>query len=198
MTHIRRFFFTGLFIIIFASCSPGKLLIMEANYFYSRSRYNDAIAVYLKALEYEDAAPYAEYGLGSVFYSLDEGKAALERFDNSKELLQASTPAEHRELRFRNNYNSGIVYFSEGDFSAAAGAFKNALREEPGRIDAKRNLELSQLALSRHRASENRQETPGEENEARSILFEYLRQKEQEQWKSRELDSGDQFSGPDY
>jgi Ca-activated chloride channel family protein len=190
------------FIFLFSSCSRGKLFIMEANYLNSRGRFDEAMASYLKALEYEEAAPYAEYGLGSVFYSLDEGKAALERFGNSKKILETLSAESHRELRYRNNYNSGVVFFGEGDFSAAVSAFKEALRIDPGKIEAKRNLELSLMSLAREsvllkeRAGEGNEEN--QRQETRAVLFEYLRQKEQNQWKSREWTPEEHITGPDY
>ena len=185
-------------VCILSSCSPGKLRIMEANFYYSSGKYDEAIAAYLKALEHTEAAPYAEYGLGSVFYSLEEGKAAQERFNNSKKLLETHFPGEHRELRYRNNYNSGLVLFGEGNFSAAADAFRDALRTDPRRIEAKRNLELTLMSLARQRADQGRTENQQQENEARAVVFEYIRQKEQNQWKSREWAQEERTTGPDY
>jgi len=185
------------FVLLFTSCSEGRLLLIEANYLNSRGRYDEAIVSYFKALNYEDSAPYAEYGLGLTFYLLDESRAALKRFDDSQNKLDSLSPAEHRELRYRNNYNSGIIYFEDGDFHSAADAFRDALRADPRKIEAKRNLELSLLSIikdeSEDRNGENRQE-----NETREILFDFLRDKEQQQWKSREWAPEERQTGPDY
>jgi Ca-activated chloride channel family protein len=188
----------GALVFLFSSCSPGKLLIMEANFRNSRGQYSEAIPVYLKALEYTDAAAYAEYGLGSAYYSLEEGKAALERFTDSQKILESLAPGEHRELRYRIRYNTGIVLFGRGDFPDAAAAFKEALRIDPGRIEAKRNLELSLLSAARERASGGTAEQQPAENGERDALFEYLRRKEQQQWKSREWAVEEEAAGPDY
>ena len=195
---LKFIFITLVLFVCLSSCTRGKLLIMEANYYNSRGRFNDAITSYFKALEYTEAAAYAQYGLGSVFYSLNEEKAALERFGNCGSLLDNLSPAEHRELRYRNIYNSGIIYFSEGDYIGAAEAFKDALRLDPRRLDAKHNLELSLMSLSRQSAGEGNTENQEQDSEARSVLFEYLKQKEQNQWKSREWDIDDNQTGPDY
>jgi Ca-activated chloride channel family protein len=185
---------------LFSSCAPvsGKLLIMEANFLGSRGQYTEAISSYLKALEYEEAKPYAEYGLGSVYYSLDEEEAALERFADSKQLIDALSPEGHRELRYRINYNTGVTLFGNGDFAGAAESFREALRNDPGRIEAKRNLELSLLSLARENTARGQTEQQREETESRAILFEYLRQKEHSQWKSREWAAEEQNEGPDY
>ena len=182
-------------IIIFTSCSDGKFKLLEANYLVSRGRHNEAIAMFQEALNYEDAAAYAEYGLGLTFYSLDEGENALKRYANSQELIKTFSNNEHRELRYRNHYNSGIIFFEEGDFEAAADAFKEALRTDPKRIEAKRNLELSLISIT---IESNRQTAANERQDQREILFDYLRQEEQEKWKSREWTPEEAYTGLDY
>jgi Ca-activated chloride channel family protein len=182
------------------SCSgiTGKLLIMEGNILNSRQRYNDAIVSYHKALAHEQAAAYAQAGLASVYSSLGENKAVLERIGYSQEHLAAFSSAEHRELRYRNNYNTGVVLFAQGDFSAAAENFRHALQIDSGRIEAKRNLELSLLSVSREKTGKGQIERTREETEREALLFEYFRQKERDQWKSREWTADEQETGPDY
>jgi len=182
-------------VIFFSSCSEGKLLLLEANYLSSRARYDEALVPYLKALNHEDAAPYAEYGLGLTFYLIDKGEAALIRYKDSQKMLEKYSDNEHRELRYRNHYNSGIIFFEEGDYQSAADSFKDALRADSRRMDAKRNLELSLLSISMESKSEDRTE---EQEEQREILFEYIRQEEQQLWKSREWTPEENYSGPDY
>jgi len=179
---------------IFTSCSKGKLLLIEANYLTSHGRYDEALVSYLKALNYEDSSPYAEYGLGLTFYSLDERKAALKRYENSQKKLEIFRDGEHRELRYRNHYNSGIILFEEGDFHSAAAAFREALRADPGKVEAKRNLELSLMSITMEKSSEQREGR----QETKEILFEFLQEQEQQQWKSREWSAEEKFTGPDY
>jgi Ca-activated chloride channel family protein len=187
--------FAALF--IFTSCSEGKLLLLEANYLHSRGRFDEALVSFLKALNFKDAAPYAEYGLGLTFYMLDESRAALIRYESSGKILDTLAAGEHRELRFRNNYNSGIIFFEEGEYRMAAAAFRDALRADPRRMEAKRNLELSLMSAARQAQDDNRSETP-QENETRELLFEYIREKEQQIWRSREWAPEEKATGPDY
>jgi Ca-activated chloride channel family protein len=185
------------FLFIFTSCSEGKSLILEANYLHSRGRYDEALIPYLKALELKESAPYAEYGLGLTYYLIDENNAALKRFESAGKLLETMPSAEHRELRYRNSYNKGIVLFEEGDFRSAAAAFKDALRADPRRADAKRNLELSLMSVVMQTQEDNREGEP-QENELKEILFEYIEQEEQQKWKSREWAPEEKAIGPDY
>jgi Ca-activated chloride channel family protein len=182
-------------IFLFSSCSEGKLLLIEGNYLSSRGRYDEAIVSYLKALEHEDSAPYAEYGIGLTLQSLDESAAALKRYDSSKKMINSFPKGEHRELRYRNHYNSGVVLFEEGDFSSAAEAFRDALREDPRRVDAKRNLELSLLSITMESEKENRTSTG---QESREILFDFIRQEEQRHWRSREWAPEEKSTEPDW
>jgi Ca-activated chloride channel family protein len=186
-------------LILFCSCSrvSGKLLVMEGNFFASRGMYTDAASSYLRALEHEEAAPYAEYGLGAVYFSLDEGKAALERYGASEKLLAPFPAGEHRELRYRIPYNAGLVLFGEGEYAGAAAAFRTALEIDGGRIDAKRNLELSLLSLAREKNGAEQKGKNRNPDDAEAAVFDYLRLKEQNQWKSREWIEED-TGGPDY
>ena len=195
------------------SCSriSGQLLVMEGNFFSRRGMTVEAISSYLRAREYDGAFPYAEYGLGSVYAALDEGTLALDCLAGSEERLSElfrvqNNPAEHRELRYRIRYNTGVVLFSRGDFTGAAAAFREALEIDGSRIDAKRNLELSLLSLAAGGQDTERSGTGhggGTEQDngdraAREILFEYLRGKETNQWQSREWTDEESPAEPDY
>jgi Ca-activated chloride channel family protein len=192
---LRRFAASIIALFLFTSCSEGKLLLLEANYLNVMGRYDEALIPYLKALNYEDSAPYAEYGLGLTFYQLDEGKAALKRYTDSHKVLEKYSNNEHRELKFRNHYNSGVIFFEEGNYNSAADSFKEALRKDQKRLDAKRNLELSLMSISMETNMESR---TSNREESREILFEYLKQDEQQKWKSREWAPEENFTGPDY
>jgi Ca-activated chloride channel family protein len=194
-----------IFPLLGSSCSgvQGKLYLMEGNFYNSRGMYTEAIASYLKALDYPDAAPYGEYGLGAAYFALEEGEGALERYRQAEKKLENLKKDNHRELRYRIHYNSGIILFEEGDYDEAAAAFKDALKIDGGRVEAKRNLELSLLfSLSQdspRTGSANSGTGGGRGDDAgTSTLFEYLRRKEQDQWKSREWQADSGPAGPDY
>jgi Ca-activated chloride channel family protein len=173
---------------------------MEANFFSSRGMYTEAIGSYLEALDYGEAAPYAEYGLGSAYFALDEGKAALERFAAAEKALGEGGREGHTELLYRLRYNAGIVQFGQGDYKAAASSFKEALELDGSRLEAKRNLELSLLAINQESSSPAllpSGKDPAEEAREEA-LFNYIRIKEEERWKSREWIEEDTPEGPDY
>jgi Ca-activated chloride channel family protein len=173
---------------------------MRGNFFNSQGLYTEAILAYMDALEYSETAPYAEYGLGSVYLSLDERSAALEHFAAAEERLKTSRREDHRELIYRIHYNSGVVHFYAADYGGAAGQFRTALENDGSRIEAKRNLELSLLSLSRQSgtAASSLSVKAEEQRNGPQVLFEYVRQKEEDQWKSKEWIEDVPVFGPDY
>jgi len=191
------FFFIFSFLsIICCGCSgpAGKLLIIEANFLNSGGRYEEALEKYAKALEYEDAAPYAEYGRGAVYLSTGGEDAALNSFTEALNMLDGLPANQNRELRYRIYYNTGIALFDRGDYPGAAASFRDALRTDGRRIEAKRNLELSLMSIAG-------QKTAGSgrgENESLSAMFDYIRQKELNLWKNREWQPEDDSQEPDY
>jgi Ca-activated chloride channel family protein len=194
-----------LFLPLLGACSrfPGRLLVMEGNFYQSQGMYTKAISAYLKALDYPEVIPYAEYGLGSSYQALDEGKAALERFKAAEAALGAvpgkTPPKGRRELSYRIRYNTGLVLFGEEDFDGAAEAFRGALEMDGSRIEAKRNLELSLLSRPRDKTpSAARGEGGDRQSQGTQALFDYLSRKEQNQWKSQQWIGDTPPTGPDY
>jgi Ca-activated chloride channel family protein len=184
------------------SCSqiPGKLMLLRGNFFNAQSMYTEAILAYLEAGTFSETAPYAEYGLGSVYLSLDEGAAALQHFAAAEEGLTNVPRGDHQELIYRIYYNRGVVRFHAGDFGSAADQFRTALETDGSRIEAKRNLELSLLSLSHQDSGAAASLSPNfqEEQKGPQVLFDYIRRKEQDQWKSREWTGDTASAGPDY
>jgi tetratricopeptide (TPR) repeat protein len=193
----RKYFYL-LFAIcyLFLGCSnvSGKLLIIEANFLSSQGRFTEAVTQYTKALEYEDAAPYAQYGLGAVYFSMGEEEAALDSFAKAGNMLDSLPQNLNRELRYRISYNTGVALFSGGNFSGAADSFRDALKTDGRKTEAKRNLELSLLSNARQNTVSGGQS----ENEGISALFDYIRQKELDQWTNREWQPEDDNGELDY
>jgi Ca-activated chloride channel family protein len=188
------FFFT-------VSCSdiPGKLKVVEGSFFNSQGMYTEAIAAYRSSLGFTGTAPYGEYGLGVMYLSLDEGEAALGRFAAAEASLADFPREEHRELRYGIYYNRGVIRFRNEDYAGAAEEFRKALEANSSHIEAKRNLELSLLSANRQGGAVLAPLTEGgNAGKGDRVLFDYLRNKEQDRWRSREWVEDTSVSGPDY
>jgi Ca-activated chloride channel family protein len=190
--------------VLFISCSdvPGKLKVVEGSFFNHQGMYAEAIAAYRASLGFTEAAPYGEYGLAVMYLALDEGEAALGRLDAAEEALADLTGEEHRALRYGIHYNRGVIRFQNEDYAGAAGDFRKALETDSSHIEAKRNLELSLLSMNRPDAPVPPADAANSEQGGDALddifLFEYLRNKEQDRWKSREWVEDTDVSGPDY
>ncbi|GHV83166.1 hypothetical protein AGMMS50212_05060 [Spirochaetia bacterium] len=188
---------------MFPSCSKigGKLKIAGANFYYSRGMFVESIGSYVEALNYPDVEAYAEYGLGSAYLALEQNDAALVRFNAAEEKALADG---NRELLYRIRYNSGVARFKSGDLPGAAADFKHALESDSGRVAAKLNLELCMLSLLMQRESavvrvtQKGSVTEDSERRKREILFNFIRQKETDKWKSYEWSGESTDTGPDY
>ena len=187
--------------LILGGCAeaPGRLLVMRANFASARGMYTEAISLYLEALGHPAVAPYAEYGLGLVFFAMGENTAALNRFAAAERTLETLPEGLHRELRYRNHYNAGMVLFSKGDFAGAANSFRQALRVSGGRIEAMRNLELSLMSIEREDelGVGGGGNDGGASTEAMGLAFQYIQQREVEQWRSREWPEEEYAPGDD-
>ena len=181
--------------LLAGSCSPvlGKLYIIEGSFLSARGHSAEAMGAYLKALAFPDAAPYAEYGLGCVYLALDEGQAAQKRFAAAL----SAAPAGDTELIYRIRYNLGVIHFQNGGFEAAAQEFRRALEAESGKIEAKRNLELSLLSQGAREQSSAAPVFDGDGGEY-GALFDLIRRKERDRWKNREWTGTADYTGPDY
>ncbi len=186
------FFLIVLFMLtlfFFSGCNKikGQLLVMEANMQESRQRHIEAISTYSEALRYPESAAYAEYGLGLVYLFLGEDNAAFTRFGNAAEIMDSDPASIDAELSYRLHYNRGILHFHAGSFDEAASEFRKSLEIDPGRIEAKRNLELSLLSMEQQNSAALSSSVEIENDKGKdNTLFEYLRKKEIDRWNNQE------------
>jgi Ca-activated chloride channel family protein len=189
---------------VLSSCSSaqGALALLNGNYLLSRGRYAEAIVAYAKTQSSPVLGAYADLALGVSYLALGESGAALQKFFSAHEAAQklaAQGDGSHAELSYRSWYNSGIARYQLGDFTGAAEDFKQALRIDEGRIGAKRNLELS-LQSAIRKGSPAASQAPleiGSSDGVQRGLFDYIRRKESDRWKSREW-TAEASDGPDY
>ncbi|MDR2589142.1 MAG: tetratricopeptide repeat protein [Spirochaetales bacterium] len=145
--------------------------------------YQAAIVSYMRALDaYGEGGgrAWVEYNLGCAYYSLGEASSALS-------VWERAGLSEDRELLFHVAYNKGCLFSELGRYREACGEFRQALRLDPGAVDAKVNLELALRKLSSGAGGAPRQgpgSGPYEEaagDEAGRIL-DYVKRKDATKW----------------
>lgn len=189
--------------LTFSACEGrrAKLKLVEGNFYFSRGLVNEAIGAYLEAANEPLVSPYANFALGTTYLNLEQPAAALERFNAAESAVVEGR--ESRNLLYRIRYNSGIAYFQKEEFAPAAEAFRRALEADNTAMDAKRNLELCIIALQmKNKATEimtNESGTiGGGQNERNDMIFDYIRRRESDNWKSWEWSGEDDSGGKDY
>ena len=180
---------------LFTSCgSPkysGAREILQSSWSWYQKKYRNAASGFLRAetgaKQNGDAvtAVYAEYGLAATYIMQDEYEAASER-------LAAIPAGASPQIRYAAYYNKGIIACHNGDYEKAASCFREALRIDGTKMDAKVNLEIARgrRTLKSARSHES-QILPAAENSAdadavENAVFRRIRENDKKQWKNSE------------
>ncbi len=131
---------------------------------------------------------YALYGLGSTYLAGDEREAAGDRFDS----IGPDAPVEIIASVW---YQRGIIAYRDGDYDAAAKAFRRSIETGGAAPDARVNMELSlrsrDESRSRSSAGPTAVRTEPATDPAANSIFNLIRKKEQDRWKNQESDSAE-------
>lgn len=115
---------------------------------YSAKDYQGALDAFLKAKEYAQRDPKADYNTGTALYQLGQYDEALRYFNGL-------TRSDNEEDALDALFNSGNARFRNNDTDGAITDYKNVLRRNPEDIDAKKNLEI---ALKRKQEEQQQQQ----------------------------------------
>ncbi len=182
---------TFLCVFVFSSCTGGRIAgartVLSGSWAWYRKDYNAAVADYLSALDTAAVngdkmlEQYALYGLALTYMSQNQFPAALERFSM---ISDAAPPA----LAYAAAYNAGLIAHKKGDYEAAVRCFRQALKADGSKIDAKINLEISQNdAYVRQRTKNSggagvfEQKNP---DTAEETVFNRIKEMDRKQWKN--------------
>jgi len=173
--------------LVFSSCNamePG-MSVLVGNYSYQIGEFQQATINYLKGLESQRYKEWIYYNMGNVYFSLGEGSAAVDVWSNAES-------AEDADLRYRLNFNKGVLYYQLGRYNEAYLLFKEALKASPSSIDAKINLELTlgKLAAPAVENNDVSRESSSSINPAETErMLEYIKRKEGDLWFSTEKET---------
>ncbi len=175
--------------LFFYSCNalePG-MSVLKGNYFYQMGEFQQATISYLKGLETDKYEEQINYNIGNVFLSLGEGAAALDVWSNVEK-------TENADLRYRLNFNRGVLFYQLGKYSDSYNMFKKALKANPSSIDAKINLELTLSKIASGVSDSNSEKSSGKSlvnPEETARMLEYIKRKEGEIWFSSQKEAED-------
>ena len=175
-------------IVLLSSCramEPG-MSVLVGNYSYQVGEFQQSTIHYVNGLEANRYKEWIYYNMGNVYFSLGEGGAAVEVWEN----VESTTDPD---LRYRLNFNKGILFYQMGKYRESYLMFKESLKANPSSIDAKINLEL---ALGKLAAPDVENSNAGSGGSSNSInpaeterMLEYIKRKEGELWFSSEQET---------
>lgn len=139
--------------------------INAGNSFYKDGKYAEAIMKYKEALNANGQSDVAKFNLGlSQIRMSERGGAKTEKDSVSQQLYNqgvalmtqvAQIGAAKADLSSKANYNLGNLRFDQEDYAGAISFYKQALRLNPGYVNARRNLRIAQLRQQEQQQDKN-------------------------------------------
>jgi Ca-activated chloride channel homolog len=179
----------------FTSCSSGRVgnakEILRSSWAWYQKKYRSAIAGFLRAEEnaYQEndkvTVQYAQYNLAATYIMQGEYNVAAG-------CLKRITPDAPPQVMYAAYYNCGIIAYRNGNYSEAVDFFRNALKVDNSKIEAKENLEIARHQQTAKEAHGRESELiPVTENDSdistvESAVFQRIRENDEKQWKNSE------------
>lgn len=181
----------GLCLFLLGFGDPIVARNKKGNEHYAKEEYNDALEAYQNALVEEPDSPQLHFNVGNVLYRAQQYGDAIEHYRKG---LSARDPSFLENV----HYNIGNAQFQQGQWSEALESYKEALKLDPNDVEAKFNLELTQIKLKEQSQQPQQQDelgkkdqqTPEEQQEQRQAQEESPPTQEEEE-KEEQPDAGE-------
>ncbi len=143
-----------------AAAQAGRSEVEEGNRLYEEGRFGEAHAKYLEALRSAPGTSLIRFNDGNALYMSEE-------FQRASAAYQAAIESGDPALAGPAWYNVGNALYRQQQLSEALESYKQALRVNPGDLDAKHNLErvLEQMEEQEQQEGEGEGERQDQEQE---------------------------------
>jgi Ca-activated chloride channel family protein len=125
--------------------------VADGNTQLGAGKLSEAEAAYQKALAALPGQPGVLFDLGTAHYAqaqaLPKGPERQKLLDAAEKELRLAGDAPDTQLRASAHYNLGNALFQEEKLDGAIDEYKKALKLDPAREDARRNLELALVRI---------------------------------------------------
>ncbi len=134
--------------------------IRDGNRQFDKSRYRKAELEYRRALVKDSTSVDASYNLANTLYRMEDYEQAM------KVMQGVSKGADASEYKGDFNYNMGNVCVARKDWGPAVEAYKKALLENPGDVDAKENyLYAKAMYDEQQKQQQNQDQNQNQDNQ---------------------------------
>lgn len=145
----------GIFTIICCLLSLGSFAqhqsLKKGNQAYREGKFDEAAQWYEEAISRDPSSAAARYNLSNSLYQ-------QEHYDSARGIMEAAKGMMTDSLRRADlNYNQGNTYMKERQWEKAIEKYKEALRRNPGDLDAKYNLSYALKMLKSDESQQDQQ-----------------------------------------
>lgn len=163
-----------------------KKYTRQGNRDYSDTNFTDSEILYRRAIDVDPSFNKAVFNLGDALYKQEKYEEAVKSFED------LSQKGLDKEELAGSYYNLGNSLLKAGKIEESIGAYKNALRNNPGNMEAKYNLAYAQDLLreqqqqnkdqeqDQNKDQQNDQQSGSDENSGDQEEKEQQQDKEQE------------------
>lgn len=158
--------------------------VRAGNRKFGRGQFKESEIDYRKAVLKDSTSVTANYNLASALYRQEDWAGAAKALEAVKE--QPDTPAQV-------HYNAGDAALQQKDYQAAVNAFRQALLQDPGDLDAKENyiyakkmLENQQQGGDDDKQDQNQQDQQKQEQEDQNQQNQQNQKEEQQPPKDKD------------
>jgi Ca-activated chloride channel family protein len=149
--------------------------VRRGNKEYGRANFDQALQHYRDAQLEDPESPPLHFNVGNALHKQQNWKEALEEYG-----MTLST--QDSALAQAVHYNMGNTLYRQGNLPEAIEAYKKSLRNNPGDMDAKYNLELAQMKL---------QESPQQQQQPQEQQGEESQEERQDQQQEQQQEQGE-------
>lgn len=147
----------GLVIIIYVFMSLSvngqaeKRMVRKGNAEFRGGKFQEAEKDYRNARNVNPSSSIANYNLANALYKQNQYDAAAREYEHLTE------NEKEKDKLSRYYYNLGNTLYQNKKYSESVQAYKNALRNNPGDMDAKHNLQMALRMVSKQENQKNSQ-----------------------------------------
>ncbi len=187
MKHCSFLLFTFYFLLftLISFAQGERKHIREGNQQYDKNQYQDAEISYRKAIDKNNRTYEGAFNLGDALYKEKKYEDAA----NSFEMLTSQESDKNAKAGVYHNLGNSLLQSKK--YEESIGAYKNALRNNPGDSDTKYNLAYAQAMLSKQQQQQKQdQNQENKEQDKKQQGEDKKNQKEQDN--NKEQDKGEQ------
>ena len=133
--------------------------IRDGNRQFDKARYRKAELEYRRALVKDSTSVDASYNLANTLYRMEDYEQAM------KVMQGVSKGADESQYKGDFNYNMGNVCVARKDWGQAVEAYKKALLENPGDVNAKENYLYAKAMYDEQQKQQQQNQDQNQDNQ---------------------------------